>query len=52
MKKYYLRLDSQRPVDTEYIQVIQQDTFVNKFNVTLTNNGTLIPMDEFTFVEW
>jgi len=51
MKKYYLRLDIQKQVDTEYIQVIQQDTLVNEFFVTLTNNGSLLPIDDVTFVE-
>ena len=51
MKKYFIRLDVQKPTDTEYIQVIKQDTLANTLYITLLNAGELIPMSEFTFVE-
>lgn len=51
MKKYFIRLDVQKPTDTDYIQVIKQDTLANTLYITLLNAGELIPMSEFTFVE-
>lgn len=51
MKKYYLRLDIVKEVDTEYIEVIQQDTLVHEFYITLMNNGTLLPIENVTFVQ-